>query len=123
MLIQINMDRRIILKSVLMFFIYAILGGIGLTILKKGLSINNSTLFSLLNINTIIGGIIYVISFLIWIIILKSTDLTFAFPIASGALFASILLFSFLFLKDDLSYLRIVGILIILIGIFISSRG
>ena len=106
-------------KILLVLLVYALLGGFGVTFLKKGLDIDSH----ILNAYTIIGGSCYLISFIIWIKILRSTQLIFAFPVASGALFASILIFSFIILKEHLTITKSLGIIFILSGIFISSKG
>ena len=109
--------------SVFLFIIYAVMGSFGLTLMKKGMISTGSILDSVKSPLLIIGFAFYVASFLIWLRILKDNKLTMAFPIASAALFICITIFSALFLDEHFSFVRITGMLVIIIGIIIVSKG
>jgi multidrug transporter EmrE-like cation transporter len=111
------------LKSISIFVIYATLGSIGLTLMKKGLSTSEFSL-RLIKSPTLIAGFgLYGLSFLLWMKILKESDLTYAFPIASAALFVGISLFSIYLLHENVSCTRMIGMLLIIAGILFVSRG
>lgn len=72
----------------------------------------------------IIGGIIlYGLSFLIWLRVLSFNDLSRAYPIFATIVFLLTTLGSILFLKESVSIVRVVGIVIMLVGIFIVARS
>jgi len=107
----------------LIIILYGILGALGLAFIKKGLIIDDITFEKLLNKNLIFGFLLYLSSFCIWIKILRMYDLNTAFPIASGTLFGFIIIISMYFLNETLSWQRLLGICLILLGIYITSKG
>lgn len=72
----------------------------------------------------IVGGLIlYGFSFIIWLRVLTISDLSKAYPIFATIVFFSTALISALFLKENISYLRILGMIVMLIGITIVARN
>jgi len=70
--------------------IYAVFGSLGLTLIKKGLNTSEFSLHSIKSPVLLTGFGLYGLSFVLWIVILKGNDLSYAFPVASGALFICI---------------------------------
>lgn len=68
------------------------------------------------------GIIIYALSFFIWIIVLSRVDLSVAVPTASID-YVLVPLFAIIFLKETVSPLRWVGIVIIVLGIYFVSQS
>lgn len=58
----------------------------------------------------------------LWIIALTRVELSYAYPMISLS-YVLIFLFSWLFFHENISFTRIVGMIIILIGLFIISRS
>lgn len=72
----------------------------------------------------IIGGIIlYGLSFMIWLRVLTFNDLSKAYPIFATIVFLFTTLGSLIFLKEYVSLVRLVGMIVMLIGIFIVSKS
>ena len=71
----------------------------------------------------VIGLALYGFSFLIWLRVLTFNDLSRSYPIFATFVFLITTLGSILFLKESITILRVVGILIMLTGIFIVSRS
>ncbi|HBM15196.1 MAG TPA: hypothetical protein DD381_02455 [Lentisphaeria bacterium] len=69
----------------------------------------------------VLGFIFYLISFFTWVYILKTNTLTFILPILIGALYILIILGSFFFLKETISFYQWIGIGIVLIGIVLMN--
>lgn len=66
----------------------------------------------------VIGGALYGAGFLIWIFaILRTLPLSIAFPLAAGALILGTQAAGWIFLKEALSPLHIVGVALIVAGI------
>jgi len=111
------------MKAILLLISYAILGSLGLTFIKKDLNLSASFVISALNPLFLTGILLYGASFLLWLKILNSHDLSLAFPVASSALFVFISLFSSLILGEHLSFLKIIGMVVITVGIILVARG
>lgn len=71
----------------------------------------------------IIGLVLYGLSFLIWLRVLSFNDLSKSYPIFAACVFLLTTLGSISFLNEHVSFLRIIGIAIMLVGIFIVSRS
>ncbi|HCU04704.1 MAG: 4-amino-4-deoxy-L-arabinose transferase [Gammaproteobacteria bacterium GWE2_42_36] len=71
----------------------------------------------------IISGITcYVLSVILWLLVLSRTDVSIAYPLTSiGFILAPI--GAYLFLGENLSATRIVGILVILLGVYFVTRS
>ena len=109
--------------SLAVIFVYALISSLGLVLIKKGLNAAGFSLFALMSSFVIFGFLLYGAGFIIWFKILNDNDLSSAFPVASGALFVFISIFSAYYLGENLSIVRVVGIAIIFIGIIFVSRG
>lgn len=70
----------------------------------------------------IVGLMLYGFSFLVWLRILSTYDLSKSYPIFATIVFLFTTAGSVLFLNESVSLLRILGIAIMLIGIFIVAR-
>lgn len=70
-----------------------------------------------------IGLALYGLSFLIWLRVLSFNDLSRAYPIFATVVFLLTTLGSIKFLNEEVSLTRIVGIIVMLIGIYIVARS
>ncbi|OGD83127.1 hypothetical protein A2165_01995 [Candidatus Curtissbacteria bacterium RBG_13_40_7] len=70
----------------------------------------------------IIGLALYGFSFIIWLRVLTFNDLSRAYPIFATIVFMLTTLGSMIFLKENISAARIVGMIIMLVGIYIVSQ-
>lgn len=68
-----------------------------------------------------IGLCLYGLSFLIWLRVLTFNDLSRSYPIFAAVVFLFTTIGSMLFLKENISATRILGIIIILSGIYIVA--
>ena len=68
------------------------------------------------------GLFLYFISAAIWIVVLSTVDLSFAYPFI-GLTYVIILILSKLILKEDVNPIRWAGAAIITIGVIVISRG
>jgi multidrug transporter EmrE-like cation transporter len=112
-------------RSIPFLAIYAVLGSLGLTLMKKGLNEHQAgfTLDLIKSPALVAGFALYGLSFILWLKILKGNDLSYAFPIASALLFVCISLFSVFLLHENMSFSKIIGMILITIGIIFISRG
>ena len=70
----------------------------------------------------ILGVVLYGFSFLIWLRILSFNDLSRAYPIFATIVFLLTTAGSAIFLNENVSLLRLIGIGIMLLGIFLVAR-
>jgi multidrug transporter EmrE-like cation transporter len=105
-----------------LMIICTLLGAIGSLFLKLG-SAKFHIKFSfkgiiemLKNWKIIIGAIFYVASSVFFIIVLKITDLSIAYPMTSMS-YIFITILSYHFLKEKMNKYKIIGILLIILGV------
>ena len=94
----------------------------GLTLVKIGSDVNNFTFsnsfFNLqLSYTTVIGLCLYILSFLMWIVIVQRFDLSYIQPLKTGLSYFLIILASIFILKESITVFQWVGIGFILIGV------
>ena len=69
-----------------------------------------------------IGLAAYALSAMFWLIVLSRFDLSYAYPMLAS-MYLVILIVSHVFLKESIPPLRWVGMLVVLIGVILVSRG
>jgi len=110
----------------LLVLIYIFVTSVGMIFIKKGsesiefkiISGNISIHFTL---QFIIGLLLYVISFLLWVLILRNFKVTYISPIVFGLVFVLISILSYFMLNDRIEVLNIIGFIFIFLGVLISS--
>lgn len=117
-----------------MVYVYAlisiVLGALAQLLLKLGVISSSPdgafTLHSicrlLCNLQFILGIIFYGMSLLIWLYILAHLELSKAYPLVSLGYIITMFL-GFFFLNEPLSFLKIIGVSLIVIGVFCISRS
>jgi multidrug transporter EmrE-like cation transporter len=90
--------------------IYAAVSAYGLFLLKDAAS--------LISGRALVGAVFYGGGFLIWIAMLRMFPLSIAFPIAAGSLIVATSVVARLFLGEMISTVHLVGIALIVAGIF-----
>ena len=111
-----------------LFFIYTsvILGAIGQLLLKSGaLKINNSPLVGIhqfINILIFLGFLFYGLSSIIWVVVLRKVELSYAYPMIS---FGYIIVFgaSYFLFNESLNLYRLIGLGFILVGILFVAKS
>ena len=112
----------------ILFLIYVVLSSSGIILFKLGSSdlsikiINNQ-----LNMNfpglSILGLLCYLGSFVLWMIILSKSDVSFIVPLGLGITNVLILVGSSVVLKEEISLYGIIGIVLILAGTLLINKG
>ena len=70
----------------------------------------------------ITGLFLYLISAAIWLVVLSTVDLSFAYPFI-GLTYVMVLVLSRFILKEEVNPLRWIGAFIITVGVVVISRG
>jgi len=76
---------------------------------------------ALVSPGVILGLALYGLGAMLWLIVLSKEDVSFAFPLVSLAYVIAIVL-SAIILKENVTPPRIIGSIVIIIGIFIIAR-
>lgn len=69
-----------------------------------------------------VGMTFYVINVFLWFDVLSRSDLSYVYPFLSLG-YAAVVIASALFLGEQLTWQRLIGVAIITVGVFIVSRG
>ena len=111
---------------VVLFAVYALLSAGGLVLFKLGGQDAafhlGKTGFSLaLSWKMLLGILCYLCSFLLWLVIVSRTQLTFAMPLSVGIVNTLVFLGSARFLGEEITPTKIAGLVVIVLGLFLIS--
>jgi len=109
--------------------IYVILSAMGLTLIKIGTGQDislflNAKGFSLrLNWILVIGMLVYIMSFLTSMLVMKNMNLSIFYPVSAGLIYIVICGLSYFVLREKISINQWIGMSVILVGIIIMNLG
>jgi small multidrug resistance pump len=106
----------------MLLILYVIFTVAGVVLIKLGtvdfaFSFKAARLSFSANINLIIGLCCYVVSFCLWILLIKSYKLSFIVPVSTGIVQVLVLIFSYIIFKEKISALHIMGVVAIVAGV------
>lgn len=113
--------------------ISVVAGAVGQIMLKKGMSnigavtLSFDQIFNILwrigtNPYVMIGLVIYVVGVVFWLGALSRVDLSYAYPFASLS-YLVMLLASWQLFNEDITPFRLMGTLVVCLGVFLISRS
>ena len=115
----------------LLIFFSILLNSIAQLLMRKGvlklgsfsLSIALEDPFRIItNIWLILAIFCFVLSVLLWMVVLSKVEVSYAYPMSSiGFIFTA--LGGYFFLSENLTILRVMGIIVICLGVFLISRS
>ncbi|MFW7363644.1 hypothetical protein [Vagococcus fluvialis] len=110
----------------ILFFIYVILSSSGIILFKLGSTdLSIKMINSQLNMNfptlSILGLLCYLLSFILWMVIISKSDVSFIVPLGVGITNVLILVGSVVFLKESISTNAMIGIALILAGTLLMN--
>lgn len=113
-----------------LILIFGILSNATASILIKqaGNSLNLSELYKdpwviFRNYSLLAGVFLYFVAFILYILTLKILPLSVAHPILTSGAIAIVSMFAFLFFKEPISVSKFIGIMLILLGVCLVSKG
>lgn len=118
------------MNPIILVFVNVFLGVIGQFLIKKGMNLigdtvsGNTTVFFFKAFTSpfVLGGLtFYVVSLLIWLVVLSKVNLSLAYPLISIS-YVLVLLVSWLFLNEAIPAVRWIGVGLIIAGVFFISR-
>jgi drug/metabolite transporter (DMT)-like permease len=129
----IKRSRSEMTLAILYILISVAAGAVGQVLLKKGmgsmgpLTLSIDQLGSILwrigtNPYVVIGLAIYVTGTLFWLTALSRVDLSYAYPFASLS-YVVMLIASWQLFNENITVLRLLGTLVVCLGVFIISRS
>lgn len=119
--------------AVIYILISVLVGALGQILLKKGMSsmgpltLSTNQAIPILwkmatNPYVIVGLGIYVIGTIFWLTALSRVDLSYAYPFASLS-YVVMLIASWWLLDENISLLRIIGSIVVILGVILISRS
>lgn len=110
----------------LLFMVYAVLSSGGLVLFKLGgqdaaLQLGKAGFSLSLSWKMLLGIFCYLCSFLLWLVIVARTQLTFAMPLSVGVVNILVFLGSAKFLGEQITPTKVAGLVVIVLGLFILS--
>ena len=111
---------------VVLFSVYALLSAGGLVLFKLGgrdaaLELGRTGFSVSLSWKMLLGIFCYLCSFLLWLVIVSRTQLTFAMPLSVGVVNILVFLGSARFLGEQITPTKILGLAVIVLGLFLIS--
>ncbi|MDT2830978.1 EamA family transporter [Vagococcus carniphilus] len=112
----------------LLFLVYVILSSSGIILFKLGSAdLSIKMVSNQLNMNfpalSILGLLCYLVSFILWMIIISKSDVSFIVPLGLGLTNVLILVGSSVVLKETINMYGMVGIVLILAGTLLINKG
>lgn len=113
---------------ILMFAVYALLSAGGLILFKMGgqdtaIQSSSSGLSLLLSWKMLAGILCYMLSFVLWLLIVSKTQLSFAMPLSVGVVNILVFLGSARYLHEEITPLKMIGLGVIIVGLFLITTG
>lgn len=108
------------------FIIYVFLSSAGLVLFKLGSSSLNiqlqQTIFSMnISLISLLGLFCYLISFILWMLIISRSDVSYIVPLGVACTNIAILIASNLILKETITTNALIGAVVIIVGIVIMN--
>ncbi len=109
--------------------IYVCCSATGLTLIKIGLNRGSTLLLDKAGFSLsfswilVLGLCLYVTSFLLSMLVMKTMNLNLYYPISAGLIYILVCILSFVVLKEPLGFMQLVGMAIILAGIIVMNLG
>lgn len=98
------------------------LGAVNLQLNFAGINLFKSLGAIITNLPVMLGIISYGVSFLLWIKVLSKVELSYAYPMVSIG-YVLVMIFSYFLFKENISLLRILGVVCIIVGVILVAKS
>ena len=105
------MNYTEIIRNIFLYMLYSFSSCIGLYKIKL------SDMH--LGFNLVIGALLYLFGFILWLYILKTNPLSYAFPIAASMLIIGTQIIGVFLLGESFNFLKVIGLILVITGIVI----
>lgn len=102
-------------------------GAIGNLLIKLAskdipLALNMETLSRMFTSPMLLLGIFFLVgSFPVYALTLQRLPISFGFPLVQNLAFVALLVLSYFFLKEQLTFINMIGILLLIVGLFLAA--
>ena len=119
---------RVPAADLLLFIGYTLASVAGLLIMKSqlaqaSLAWHHAEIFTTPVLLVCLGAALYITSFLIWILILARYELSVAYPVCIGLTMAVTVLGASILLGEDVGLFRVIGIALVVGGIWLTTNS
>lgn len=122
---EIEGNSRMTSIQIITLVVYIFFTISGLTLIKLGgvqqLTISSGKILLKLDIKTLLGILCYLVSFIVYILLISKFQLSYIMPLTTGLVYIFVLITSVIFLKEKIDISQWVGAGVILIGIIIMN--
>jgi len=125
---MVKSGMRLSAVDIVLFGAYTMASVVGLLLIKSWMPLARASLaegvvYGLPIVLVVFGAALYVVSFLIWILILAHHDLSFAYPVAIGLTLVFSSLAASLLLNEAVPLARLFGMIMIFLGVVLVVRA
>lgn len=129
------MLKKTMFEIIILILLIIAIGVSGQLFLKKGLTeigqikltnleiIAQNIVKMLTNKLVIIGIICSIVSAFFWLVVLSQVNLSLAYPLVGGLFYIVLFFASWLILKESVSFIHLLGVMVIVIGIILLTRA
>ena len=110
--------------KILIIILYSLMSSGGLILTKYGLHYDSSyKIFNFFSINlyTIIGIIMYILSFVIYMYLIFKNNISYIIPMTTATTYIVIFIATIFVIKESFSVLQIIGYFIIMVGVILIN--
>lgn len=105
---------------------YFLFNASGLILMKLGsgklnLNITKNTFNLMMSWKYLLGFICYVCSFLLFSYLITKSKLTYIYPLSAAMCYILVVVFSYIFLKEQITLIQFFGIILILSGVILMN--
>lgn len=115
------------MNNVIMFILYFFFACAGMVLIKMGGQSTRDTLFNLpvidlsVSLLSLLGFVFYGLSFLLYAALLTKYELSFLNPVTIGITSVLIFVSAVIFFGETITVARVLGLAVILVGVFIIN--
>ncbi|MBU1146669.1 EamA family transporter [Patescibacteria group bacterium] len=102
--------------------IIALLNAAAQVFIKKASIVSWFDWSTIFNKNLWLGGLLYVVGFFLWVKALNQGELTFIVPFTTSLMYIATIFFGWYFFREQITTIRVVGILVICVGMFLVMK-
>ncbi len=114
------------MMKIIYIILYLLFSVAGLVLIKLGadgtkIGFSKELLEMTFNWKLLVGFLSYVISFLLYTVVISKFNLSYIYPILTAIMFVLVMLSSAFIVKEGISTSQIVGVIIIIIGVIVTT--
>lgn len=115
------------MTDIILFLLYFLSSCSGLVLIKLGSTIKDGLILKIpmfdasLSVVSAVGFVCYIASFLLYVVLVGRFELSFLYPFTVGVISILIFICSFIFFHEVITALKVLGLCLILIGVYLLN--